>query len=204
MKIDTLWHADPGRPHPILTVDAKVAAVNRLSFPRWEMIRYDVPARGDLPAISVHWLNGRGSPEVQSRIEKHLGAKLDWTSDDGDGWKDHAGTLIVGTEGKLKSNAHNTAFTLLPEGKYKDVDRNPQRSPRSGGHEREWLAACKGGPAAWSNFDYSGPLEELLMLGNVATQFPGKLRYDVIDGKILGNPEANQALMGHHRKGWTL
>ena len=204
LKVDALWQADADKPHPILTVEAKVSEVNRLSFPRWESIRFGIPARGELPPITLQWLNGPGDKEMRARVEKHVGKPLDWTSDDGDGWKDHAGTLIVGGKGSLKSNAHNTTFSLLPEKQFKDVDLQPQRSPRSRGHEQEWLDACAGGPPAWSNFDYAGPLEELLMLGNVATQFPGKLEYDTVTGKIVNNPQADEVLRPVYRKGWTL
>ena len=69
----------------------------------FQVVRYDVPARGGLKAIAVEWLNGGRAPGVlRGRIEKHLGAKLDWTGDDGDGWKDHAGTLIVGSTGRFE------------------------------------------------------------------------------------------------------
>jgi hypothetical protein len=47
----------------------------------------------------------------------------------------------------------------------------PERVERSHGHERDWLLACRGGKPAWANFDYSGPLTEFNMLGNVATPF---------------------------------
>ena len=35
--------------------------------------------------------------------------------------------------------------------------------PRSPGHYEEWLAACKGGPRPVSNFDYAGPLTEIVL-----------------------------------------
>ena len=39
----------------------------------------------------------------------------------------------------------------------------------SPGHFTEWVRAIKGGPVAVSNFpDYSGPLSEVVLLGNLA------------------------------------
>jgi len=36
----------------------------------------------------------------------------------------------------------------------------PRVEEGSDGHEKNWIAACKGGPPADSNFDYSGPFTE--------------------------------------------
>ena len=68
----------------------------------------------------------------------------------------------------------------------------------------EWFIACRGGAPAVSNFDYSGPLNEFLQLGNVATLFEGPLEYDPLNGRITNNKEANQALSFEARKGWAL
>jgi hypothetical protein len=62
---------------------------------------------------------------------------------------------------------------LLPEEKFTEVEEPPRVLPCGGGPEREWFAACRGATPGLSNFDYSGPQIEFLMLGNVATQFEG-------------------------------
>ena len=94
---------------------------------------------------------------------------------------------------------------MLPEDKFKNVKKGaPENVDRSQGHERDWLLACRGGKPAWANYDYSGPLTEFNMLGNVATQFGGTLEYDPLQGKILNNEEANRALGGDYRDGWLL
>ena len=45
---------------------------------------------------------------------------------------------------------------------------------RSPGHYEEWVAACKGGPRAVSNFDYAGPMTEIVLLGVLALRAPGR------------------------------
>src|SRR5512133_1092288 len=42
------------------------------------------------------------------------------------------------------------------------------------GHEKDWVRACKGGKPASSNFDYSGPLSEAVLMGNLAVRFPNQ------------------------------
>jgi len=203
LKIDSLWQAS-GEPRSI-RVEAKVAAVNRLGFPRWEHVQYHVPPRGDLPPVTLHWMNGGGKEAHRTQLEQALGRELDWGDKGDKKWKDWAGCLVVGSEGKLYANAHNTTFTLLPEGKFAGVQvQRPETLEPSGGHERDWLAACRGGKKPWASFDFAAPLTEFNVLGNVATQFEGAIEYDPVAGRIVNNGEADKCLSCEHRKGWTL
>ena len=94
---------------------------------------------------------------------------------------------------------------ILPESDFPDAGGPPQRLPRSGSHEREWMAACRGQATPISNFNHSGPAMELLMLGNVATLFPDQtLEYDPKEGKFVNLQEANRWLSPPRRKGWEL
>jgi hypothetical protein len=205
LKVDSLWYAEASKePKPVIRIEAKASEINTLSLPRWEVVRYEIPARGDLPPVVLTWHNGHAAEGSRDLIEALLGRGLDWGDKGEKKWKDYAGALIVGSKGKIYSTGHNATFSFLPEDQFKDV-KDPQRAlPRSPGHEREWLDACKGGPPAVSNFDYSGPLAEFLLLGNVATQFEGKLEFDPLACKITNNEKANQALRREYRKGWSL
>ena len=98
-----------------------------------------------------------------------MGRRLDWGDAGEKKWADHAGCLLIGTKGMIHSTGHNMSFTLHPEDKFKEFEEPPRSLPRTRGHEREWLDACKGGPRAMSNFDYAGRLAEFVLLGNAAT-----------------------------------
>jgi len=202
LKVDSLWYADPAT-KPILRVEAKVNRINRLSFPKWEHVQWHVPQRGELPPITFHWHNGSSRPNVKEDLKALLGRELGWGPKD---WGDWAGHLIIGTEGKILASGHNATFVMLPDEKFREVKKDmPEKVDRSAGHERDWLNACRGGKPAWANYDYSGPLTEFNMLGNVATQFEGVLEYDPLEGKIVNNEEADKALtMGEYREGWKL
>jgi hypothetical protein len=204
LRVDSLWHADPASA-PVIRVEAEANGINRLSFPRWELVRWEIPARGDLPPVSFHWHNGSRRPGMRDELEALMGRRLDWGDKGAKKWVDWAGCLIVGSEGKICANAHNITFRMMPEEKFKDVQKNaPEKVDRSAGHERDWLVACRGGKPAWARFDYAGPLTEFNMLGNVATQFEGPLQYDPVAGRITNHDEANQALHSEYREGWTL
>jgi hypothetical protein len=156
----------------------------------------------------LNWYNSGGDAMekngIRGQIEKLLGRRMDWTTEDGNEWRDWAGILLVGQKGLLYSNAHNTEFTLLPAEKFKDFKGPEESLPRSRGHEREWIDACKGGPAAMSDFTYSGPLTELNMLGNMATQIEGAIEYDPATMKVTNNAQADGLLRREYRKGWAL
>jgi hypothetical protein len=200
-QIDSLWHADAAA-KPRIRLRVEMSETERIGFPRWASIRYEVPARNDLPPIEFN--HYYGAPEGRKRIEQHLGRRLDWGDAGARKWVEHGGCLIVGSEGMIKSTEHNSSFTLLPEAKFAGVQGPPKTLPRSGSHEREFTAACKGGPKTMSNFDYAGPLVEFLLLANVATLFGQTLEFDPLACKITNHVEADAALCRPYRPGWVL
>ena len=82
------------------------------------------------------------------------------------------------------------------------IDRIPDGM---GGHEKDWLRACKGGKPASSNFDYSGPLSEMVLMGNLAVRFPNKkLLWDGPNMQVTNDAGANAYVRRQYRQGWTL
>ena len=207
LKIDSLWDADATTPtaERSIRLEAQVSEIVTEAFPKWEIIHYDVPARGALPRVRVSWYNGPGqAPGPREKIEQLMGRRLDWGDAGEKKWQDHAGCLVIGTSGMLHSTGHNASFSLLPEAQFKDF-RGPERVlPRSPGHEQEWLGAIKGGPAVMSSFDYASRLTEFNLLGNVATLFRGAIEFDPAAMKIVNRQDASAALRREYRKGWSL
>jgi len=205
LKVHSLWLADPPKePRPLVKVEAKTSGINRLSFPKWEVVKWEVPAREDLPPVTFTWHAGN-CPGSREMIEGLLGRGLDWGDKGEKKWVDWAGHLVIGSKGKILANGHNTIFTMIPEDKFKDVDRSgPKTVEASRGHENDWLGACRGGKPAWANFDYAGALTEFNMLGNVATQVEGRLEFDPAACKIVNNAAADAMIRPEYRKGWSL
>jgi predicted dehydrogenase len=206
LKLDSLWTQGTGNPtKSTIRLDVELSGLHDATFPNWEILHYTVPARGTLPSVTIHWYNGGGrAPGPRDKIEALLGRRLDWGDAGEKAWKDHAGCLLVGSEGMLHSNGHNTIFTLLPEGKFESLATLPESLPRPRGHENEWLEACKGGPAAMSRFEYSAPLTEFVLLGNVATLYGKAVEYDPAAMRVTNLPEADAALRRDYRRGWSL
>ncbi len=77
---------------------------------------------------------------------------------------------------------------LLPEDQFADFKAPELSIPRSPGHYLEWIRACKGGPAALSNFDYAVPLTEMVLLGNIALRTGKTIRYDAKNAQAIDSP----------------
>lgn len=102
-------------------------------------------------------------------------------------------------------SSHGGMPRVLPAALHEEAKKVPKTLPRSAGHYEEWLAACKGGTPAVSNFDYAGPLTEVVLLGVLALRAPGRrLEWDATNLKVKNVPELNQFVRPEFRQGWTL
>ena len=54
-----------------------------------------------------------------------------------------------------------------------DYKRPEKTIPRSPGIHEEWIAAIKAGKKSTTDFSYSGPLTEMMLLGNIALRVQG-------------------------------
>ncbi len=113
------------------------------------------------------------------------------------------GSVVVGTEGLLVLPHGGEPF-VLPESRMASLPKIdlPDRD-----HYGEFIdVVLAGGKEKCSaNFDYSGPLTESVIIGNVAAHFPGETLE--FDGKALRfpkKPEANQYLTRSYRNGWSV
>ena len=202
MNLGALWE-DQGK--SLIRVETEISEMCPENFPRWQVSRFDIPARGPQPPAQIHWYNASEQElkrqGIWDRLEKIAGRSLEWK--DGS-WTPHSGTLLVGTKGVVHTNAHNSVCDLLPKTDFPNAGGPPHSFPSVAGHQQEWIAACKGGPAPLSNFDHSGPSMELMLLGNVASLAGEPLEFDPVRCNITNNDEADQALRPEHREGWAL
>jgi len=203
LNLGALWNE--GGEKRTIRVETEISERCPETFPRCQIVRFEVPARDPLPPASIHWYNAweteikrRG---ILGRLEKLAGQPLVWKQGS---WSPHSFLLLVGSKGRALANFHNSVCKLLPENDFPNAGGPPQTLPRSGSHEREWVQACKGGPKAMSNFDHSGPALEMLLLGNVASLVDGPLEFDPVSCAIVNHAEANRMLRPPRRDGWAL
>jgi hypothetical protein len=201
LKVHDLWLTpSAAAPPPVVRVQAECPSINRLSFPKWEVVHWDVPARAELPPIRIDWHNGQ-TPGVEAILDRAIQGG---PPKDKNNWR-FAGTLIIGAKGAIHATGHNMSFRLLPEDQFVGVQRDrPESVDNSRGPEQDWFAAIRGGKLGWSSFDYASALTEFLTLGNIATQFDGPLSFEPAAMKIHDNVAADALLRCDYRPGWSL
>jgi hypothetical protein len=176
-------------------VEACSTPVNNETAPHASIVRYDFPARAGMPAVKVTWWDGGMMPPRPEDLES------DRRMGDEDG-----GALFIGTKGKLMCGCYAKNPRLFPETKMQEFQRPEKTIPRvDTSHEMDWVIACKGGRPACSNFDYSGPLSEVVLMGNLAIRSGKQLDWDGENMKVTNNvPEADSLVNPPYRSGWSL
>ena len=150
-------------------------------------VRYEFPARGQMPPVTLTWHNGKTRPAVldEKQVPK-------WSS----------GVLFVGEKGMLVADYGKRL--LLPESQFTDFQPPEPTIPASVGHHQEWINACKTGSPTTCNFAYSGPLTEAVLLGNVAYRAGRRLQWDAANLQAANCPETDRYLRREYREGWKL
>jgi hypothetical protein len=224
------------------------------AYPLRSVLRYDFPARGNMPPVSIYWYDGgrSGNPanyyhprglenEVLLPPSNNLAAlgRPDVGAGGGRGGRGGQdrgaaagnrgaaaqggsgtraasagpprgvllsdGAIFVGDKGYMATTGpYGGGVQLLPAARWAEYRLPPPILPRSSGHYRDWIRACKGGDPACSNFSVAGPFTEWVTLGTTALRVEGKLNYDAKAQGFTNNSEANQYLKPVFRKGWEL
>ena len=180
------------------SIKAECSKFDGDSFPRWSVIDYEFPAVGKRPAVRLTWYDGGKKPPRPAGLEEKR--KLAGN-----------GVIYVGDTGAMLGGGGGGACRIIPEEKMRAFPRPERVLPRTGGHYKDWIDACKGEVRngkpvqGGSNFAYSGPLTEAVVLGNLGLHYPGrKLMWDAAAMKVTNVTEANQFIKRDYREGWTL
>ena len=165
-------------------MEASATKLSSETYPLGEIVRFEFPARGPLPPVTLTWYDGGLKPARPADLA------------DDDPMLD---IIYADDQGKLMSDR------LIPESRMETYRRPPKTLPRSPGHYQEWVAACRGGPPAGSNFpDHAGLVTEVCLLGNIAVRAQKKLLWDGAKMEFTNDKGANQLLHREYRQGWTL
>jgi len=78
----------------------------------------------------------------------------------------------------------------------------PESLPRTKGHLSEWVQACAGGPATFSNFETGGHLTEIALSGVVAVRAQKALVWNGPEMRAENAPETQTFIQAHYRKDW--
>jgi predicted dehydrogenase len=177
---------------PPQSVEASSTEGYAETFPRASIIHFHFPPRGEQPAVQLTWYDGGLKPP-----------RPDGLADDQR--LDEEGLLFVGDRGAILCGFNGRRPRLIPEARMKAYKQPPQTLPRSPGHQREWLDACRGGKTKpGANFEFSGTVTEALLLGNVALRAGQRLVWDSANLKAVNVAAAEQYIRPQRRSGWSL
>lgn len=165
-------------------VDASGPDVDPQRTPKSMQTRFQFESSNQGVPVLLHW--SHGAPAVLQ--ERGLSAGKH-------------NTLFLGDQGMLLCGFDRRQ--LLPEDKFADYQPPEPSIPDSPGFHEEWIAACKGGPPATCHFDYSGPLAETVLLGNVAYR-AGGFDWNAKTLQTGDNVQAQELIRESYRAGWEL
>jgi predicted dehydrogenase len=171
--------------------------VSSETYPRASIVRYQFPARGKMPAVALTWYDGRLLPPIPKDFDPRQRF-------------DSNGAVLIGDKGTVMHGSHGAGnLRLLPKKLADDYRQPPQKLTRvpemKGAHEQDWVRACKDGHPASSNFDYGGPLTEMVMLGVLAMRVKDrKLLWNGETMQFENDKEANALINPPYRDGWKM
>lgn len=183
------WALDLGHP---TTVHSEGPPVDAIGTPAWLVVRYEHPAKGDRPALTLTWHDGGKRPPVLGTLKNKDGSPLSW----GDG------NLFVGETGMIIADYGD--HRLIRDGVVADFTPPTPSIPDSIGHHKEWIQACRTGSPTTCNFAYSGALSEAVLLGNVSYRIGKKIEWDATGLRAMNAPEAAELIRHSYGGGWNL
>lgn len=166
---------------------------NLYSPPHAQMVQYVFPARKkkgkvNLPEVKVYWYDGGLLPERPKELAP--GQMM------GD---ENGGIIFVGEKGKIMTGCYGMNPTLLPVTEMEHFQQPEPWIPRVPGgngdiwttdvHEQDWIRAAKEPPEnrteSSSHFGFSGPFNEMVVMGVLAVRLQGLQRNLLWNGENM-------------------
>lgn len=169
---------------PPVAVEAATTESHEETFPLASIVHLDFPARGDRGPIRISWYDGGLRPPRPAGLREQDQRRFR---------PGQEGVLYVGDKGILLGGFNGDGPRVYPESKKYEP---PAARPPSGPRDRAidlWIAACKGGPPAPTNFQAQCPVTEAFLLGCLAQRFPGeRLEWDSANLRVTNSERANR------------
>jgi predicted dehydrogenase len=184
----------------------ELEAVNGGSNERYPIgcrIRWDFPARGDMPAVKAYWYDGfektkdgpRFLPPLLAQVRKeHPDEKFGDSTDNG--------TLYIGEKGILYTGCYGGGARVVGK-----TENEMPKVPKTPSISADFLSACREGrKETAAHFEYGARLTEMSILGNLA-QHAGANKLVEWDGpgmKVTNLTELNAWIDRPYRQGWKV
>lgn len=169
--------------HPV-AFQASSSLVNTESAPVSSKVSFKFPARKNLdhlalPELELTWYDGGLMPARPYDLPN------DASMDPGGGF------MFIGSEGTLIAESYGINWKTYKNGKeFKpeskvSLERIPDNSLGGGRHEMHFVECCKNGGQPASNFEYAGPFNELVVMGNLAVRLQSLKKTLLWDSKNM-------------------
>lgn len=139
--------------------------------------------------VAVTWYDGEKRPgdEVRALIGSHA--------------LPGQGSIFIGSKGVMLL-PHVANPVLFPEAQFRDFTMPEAESEN---HYHQFVDAVLGDAKTSAAFHYSAALTETVLLGPLATRFPGAtLQWDADKLRVKNSPEANRLIRRKYRSGWKV
>jgi predicted dehydrogenase len=182
-----IWALNLGMP---IKIQATSSPYSTDYMPLCELVTYEFPARGEMPAVKVMWCDGGLRPPRPDVLEA------------GRAMRD---ATYYGEKGIIAHGSHGAMPELIPANK--DFKGPDAWLPRTGNIFEDWIGAIKNGTKSSNDFSISAKLTEIMLLTNIAVKNQRSnitLEYDAANMKITNLPAANDMFQYEYRSGWSL
>ena len=203
--------------HPTSFESEQIRGGSNEQYPTGARLRWDVPARGDMPPVKVYWYEGfkpgvdakpTGSLQAATGNNRNLPPLLldlqKQYPDEDLVNLDSSGTLYVAEKGVLYTATYGEHLHVVP--REKDNFKRPPRSlPRPKNVMANFLDAVREGKKETeAPFEYGAQLTEFTLLGNLAEHagIGKKVEWDGPGMKVTNLPELNEWVSRPCRPGW--
>ena len=202
--------------HPTSVEAEEIREGSDERFPTGSRLRYDVPARADMPPLKAYWYEGFKKDAASAATGRNQSAKqaaqnlppilTELKKQYPDEEFDSNGTVYIGEKGILYTGTYGGKMHLLPREKDYAFQNTPKTLPRPKNVMNDFLDAVREGKKETAaSFEYGTRLTEFTLLGNLA-QHAGvghKVEWDGPNMRATNLPAINQWINRPYRKGWA-
>ena len=179
------------------TVTADVPGGLTAGYPKGVRIRFEFATHPGWP-VTIWWYDGGRRPPasvVPPSVVEHFGEIP------------ASGVLMLGDRGFTYGEPHSSSDYLQLAGekklsgilKHAGTRAIAPSLPRSPGHLKEWVNACSGGPATFSDFETGGKLTEIVLSGVIALRAQKPLEWNGETQRAANAPEADSWIQAKYR-----
>jgi predicted dehydrogenase len=178
------------------------------TFPQASIVHLDFPACEGRPEVRMSWYEGGLRPPRPAGITEEDG-RLFRNRQEGVMYVGEKGIVLAGFNGQNPRVYPASPKYVLPQRQETRQqvrsEATAQAAPPRNASIDAWIAACKGGPAALTNFEAQAPVTEAFLLGCMAQRLPGaRLLWDTAQTKVTNNEKANGFVDPPYRDGYAI